>query len=61
MPNHELCRADLSSRERRSQIDGATRHNQSDFRKARKIRRCSAKAGWRCNGRGMTTRVDGRD
>jgi hypothetical protein len=34
MPNHELCRPNLGSRERLNQIDEATRHNQRDFKRA---------------------------
>ena len=31
MPNHELCRANLGSRERLNQINEAARHNQARF------------------------------
>jgi hypothetical protein len=45
MPTSGLCRPDLSSRESTSQIDGTTRHNHGDFRRAnragRKICSCS--------------------
>jgi len=33
MPNHELCRADLTPPKRRARIDEPTRHNQGDFSK----------------------------
>ena len=33
MPNHELCRADLTHPKRRAWIDEPTRHNQGDFSK----------------------------
>jgi hypothetical protein len=36
MPNHELCRANLGSRERFNQIKEAARHNQRDFKRARR-------------------------
>jgi hypothetical protein len=36
MPNHELCRANLGSRETLNQINEATRHNQRDFKRARR-------------------------
>lgn len=38
MPNHELCRAEWTSRKRPSQIDGAMRHNPSDFRKVNRAK-----------------------
>ena len=37
MPNHELCRANLGSRETLNQINEATRHNQRDFKRARRV------------------------